>query len=58
MDAALARLDAAAAKAKAARLAAASDTVALEVQNEKLREAVGEALGQIDGLIARVESGS
>ncbi len=56
IEAALARLAAATARAKEVRLAAAAETVRLEVDNEKLREAVGEALGQLDGLIAQVEA--
>jgi len=58
IDAAVARIDAAAQKAKVQHLATAQETVALEVHNERLREAVGEALAQIDGLIAKVEGAS
>jgi hypothetical protein len=56
IEAALARLTQGASKAQAQKLANARAMVALEVDNERLREAVGEALAQIDGLIAKVES--
>ncbi len=55
LDAALARLDAAAVRIQTARLHAASQAVALEVQNERLREAVADAVGQLDTLITRVQ---
>jgi regulator of replication initiation timing len=58
LDAALARVDAAVQKVKAQRLAQAQDMVRVEVENERLREAVGEALAQVDGLIAKVEAGA
>jgi len=54
IEAALARLTAALKQAEAAKLAQAAQTVHMEVDNERLREAVGDAIGQIDGLIARV----
>ena len=54
IEAALDRLALAASRARDMRLAAAAQTVELEVRNEKLSEAVGEALGQIDTLIAQV----
>ena len=55
IELALDRLAAAAARAKEARLASTSHTLGLEERNATLREAVGNALGQIDTLIARVE---
>ena len=53
IEVALDRLALAATRARDVRLTAAAQTVALEVRNEKLSEAVSEALGQIDTLIAR-----
>ncbi|RVU06145.1 hypothetical protein EOE18_04670 [Novosphingobium umbonatum] len=53
---ALDRLSAATQKVRMAQLKTAADTVKIEVQNERLREVVGEALEQIDTLIAKVES--
>ena len=58
IELALDRLAAAATRAKEARLASASHTIGLQERNETLREAVGDALGQIDTLIARVEKGA
>lgn len=55
IEIALDRLALAATRARDMRLAAAARTADMEVRNERLREAVGEALGQIDTLIARVE---
>ena len=54
MDAALARIAAASDRIQAGRLNAAAQTVALEVQNERLRDAVADAVGQLDTLITRV----
>lgn len=53
IEAALARMAAALKKAEAGRLAQAAETVRIEVDNERLREAVSEAIGQIDAMIAR-----
>lgn len=53
IETALARMAAALKKAEAGRLAQAAETVRIEVDNERLREAVSEAIGQIDALIAR-----
>jgi signal transduction protein with GAF and PtsI domain len=55
IEIALDRLALAATRARDMRLAATARTADMEVRNERLREAVGEALGQIDTLIARVE---
>jgi hypothetical protein len=54
MDAALARIAAASDRIQAGRLQAAAQTVVLEVQNERLRDAVADAVGQLDTLITRV----
>ena len=55
IEIALDRLALAATRTRDMRLAATARTADMEVRNERLREAVGEALGQIDTLIARVE---
>ncbi|HWU02915.1 MAG TPA: hypothetical protein VN222_09275 [Novosphingobium sp.] len=53
IDAALARFDAALARQAQSRLGMAAEAVALEVRNERLREAVDNALRDIDRLIGQ-----
>jgi hypothetical protein len=54
IEAALARITAALQQAEAARQAAFAQTTQTSADNHRLRSVMGEALGQIDGLITRV----
>jgi len=58
IEAALARITAALHDAEAARQAAAAQTAQASADNQRLRSVMGEALGQIDGLITRVAEAS